>query len=73
MNNPTPIELIDKEFAEQISDVVHKKIPAIVVGTRVFENVNGYHKEIFIDSIKIGRNDLCTCGSNKKYKKCCGK
>lgn len=21
---------------------------------------------------KIGRNDLCTCGSNKKYKKCCG-
>ena len=19
----------------------------------------------------IGRNDLCTCGSNKKYKKCC--
>jgi hypothetical protein len=22
---------------------------------------------------KIGRNDLCPCGSNKKYKKCCGK
>jgi len=21
---------------------------------------------------KIGRNDLCTCGSKKKYKKCCG-
>ena len=20
-----------------------------------------------------GRNDLCTCGSGKKYKKCCGK
>ena len=20
-----------------------------------------------------GRNDLCPCGSNKKYKKCCGK
>jgi uncharacterized protein YecA (UPF0149 family) len=20
---------------------------------------------------KIGRNDLCTCGSGKKYKKCC--
>ena len=24
-------------------------------------------------SIKIGRNDLCPCGSGKKYKKCCGK
>lgn len=23
--------------------------------------------------LKIGRNDLCTCGSGKKYKKCCGK
>lgn len=22
---------------------------------------------------KIGRNDLCPCGSDKKYKKCCGK
>jgi len=21
---------------------------------------------------KIGRNDLCVCGSGKKYKKCCG-
>jgi len=20
---------------------------------------------------KIGRNDLCTCGSGRKYKKCC--
>lgn len=24
------------------------------------------------DSIKIGRNDICPCGSGKKYKKCCG-
>ena len=22
---------------------------------------------------RVGRNDLCPCGSNKKYKKCCGK
>ncbi|MBW2490541.1 MAG: SEC-C domain-containing protein [Deltaproteobacteria bacterium] len=21
---------------------------------------------------KIGRNEPCPCGSNKKYKKCCG-
>ncbi len=25
------------------------------------------------DGDKIGRNDLCPCGSGKKYKKCCGK
>ncbi len=23
--------------------------------------------------VKVGRNDLCPCGSGKKYKKCCGK
>ena len=23
-------------------------------------------------SIKIGRNELCPCGSGKKYKRCCG-
>lgn len=22
---------------------------------------------------KIGRNDPCYCGSNRKYKKCCGR
>ena len=24
-------------------------------------------------SKKIGRNELCPCGSGKKYKQCCGK
>ena len=24
-------------------------------------------------SSKVGRNELCPCGSGKKYKKCCGK
>lgn len=23
--------------------------------------------------VKVGRNDLCPCGSGKKYKRCCGK
>ncbi len=32
-------------------------------------------KNDFVDfgGSKIGRNDLCPCGSGKKYKKCCGK
>lgn len=25
------------------------------------------------DQPKIGRNDPCLCGSQKKFKKCCGK
>jgi preprotein translocase subunit SecA len=30
-------------------------------------------KTIVRDTPKVGRNDLCPCGSGKKYKKCCGK
>ena len=30
-------------------------------------------KGITIQSKKIGRNELCPCGSGKKYKQCCGK
>jgi SEC-C motif-containing protein len=50
------------------------------ISTFSFENGRWY----YIDGIqprkkmtpalieKIGRNDTCPCGSNKKYKKCCG-
>jgi uncharacterized protein len=24
------------------------------------------------DEPKVGRNDLCPCGSGRKFKKCCG-
>jgi uncharacterized protein YecA (UPF0149 family) len=30
-------------------------------------------KNAEVKKAAIGRNDLCTCGSGKKYKKCCGK
>ncbi|MGE5297476.1 MAG: preprotein translocase subunit SecA [Solirubrobacterales bacterium] len=29
-------------------------------------------KQIRLEQPKVGRNDLCPCGSGKKYKKCCG-
>ncbi|MBC2857309.1 SEC-C domain-containing protein [Cetobacterium sp. 2A] len=30
-------------------------------------------QETIVKENKVGRNDLCVCGSGKKYKKCCGK
>ena len=30
-------------------------------------------KKIQSKSTKVGRNDLCPCGSGKKYKACCGR
>ena len=29
-------------------------------------------KKPVVNKDKVGRNDLCPCGSGKKYKKCCG-
>jgi len=32
----------------------------------------GHGQTVRRDPAKVGRNDLCTCGSGKKFKKCCG-
>ena len=45
----------------------------------IHENNHWYYidgkgqKPVRRESPKVGRNDPCPCGSNKKYKKCCGK
>ncbi len=45
----------------------------------VHENDHWYYidgkgqKPVRRDTPKVGRNDPCPCGSNKKYKKCCGR
>ena len=31
------------------------------------------NSKMAVNDNKVGRNDPCTCGSGKKYKKCCGK
>ena len=36
-----------------------------------FENGKWYYVDGRQPNKKIGRNDTCPCGSNKKYKKCC--
>ncbi|MFH1291876.1 MAG: preprotein translocase subunit SecA [bacterium] len=36
------------------------------------EQVTGYNKLKKEDGSKVGRNDVCPCGSGKKYKRCCG-
>ena len=42
----------------------------LLEGGRLFgQKVETYRREI----PKLGRNDPCSCGSGRKYKKCCGK
>ena len=38
----------------------------------VFEDGKWYYRDGVIFKSKIERNELCPCGSGKKYKKCCG-
>lgn len=44
-------------------------MPGIVAGGA---EGNEHNSPVRVEQ-KIGRNDLCPCGSGKKYKKCCGK
>jgi preprotein translocase subunit SecA len=71
-------------FAEMISEIQEEIVRyvyhvAIVERLRerkgLSENRSGETngKPAPVTSVKIGRNDLCPCGSGKKYKKCCGR
>lgn len=37
------------------------------------KEIDNKKKTVVNNENKIGRNDICPCGSKKKYKKCCGK
>lgn len=58
-NGYTPNELFDNHEKKHLQPL--PKDDGIL-----FSQEGTYHKEQ-----KIGRNDLCPCGSEKKYKKCC--
>jgi len=56
----------DIETFSQLYQALHNN-------TRMWSNHGFTPKEMGdINSIKVGRNDPCPCGSGKKYKKCCG-
>jgi uncharacterized protein YecA (UPF0149 family) len=47
----------------------HEKLRKMYKNFRIKKNLN----DIVVNNTgKIGRNDPCSCGSGKKYKKCCG-
>lgn len=45
----------------------------VVKETSTNKEEEGPQKPVRRDEPKIGRNDLCSCGSGKKYKHCCGR
>ena len=44
-----------------------------LVDGNISEKEGGMNKTVVNEGPKVGRNDPCPCGSNKKYKNCCGR
>jgi len=57
-----------KEVCRVVYDGLAKDFQAYVHLEEFIEN-----KTVVKGTDKVGRNDPCPCGSNQKYKKCCGK
>lgn len=60
-------DLISTELKKGIENLEINNSFEAIAKNKVVEKVKAP------ENVKIGRNDLCICGSKKKYKKCCGK
>ena len=74
-------DAIDRRRAEELKmqkvNLQHQKVPELSEGSST-ENVQNKESDRsappFVRQVpKVGRNELCPCGSGKKYKACCGK
>ena len=52
--------------------IQNKFSPTMVLyNSKTFEKLIGIQNEAAKETKNIGRNELCPCGSGKKYKNCC--
>ncbi len=63
----------DSDFVAPLEVPLHSAVAlASMVAPRVAETRRHFGRNDPISSHRIGRNDLCPCGSGRKFKKCCG-
>jgi len=63
------------ELFENLLEKIRQDTIVLLLNLRIADNIinpEQNKKNIDTNKKKIGRNDLCFCGSNKKYKHCCG-
>lgn len=69
-------ELIESIKEDTVRYVLNARVGNVIEREQVAEPVTTNHEDTIkkpvVKEDKIGRNDLCPCGSGKKYKKCCG-
>ena len=74
-------EMIEGIKLETVKFLFHVRVERPVEREKVAEETSASHgeddkslkKEPVRNDHKFGRNDLCPCGSGKKYKNCCGR
>lgn len=74
-------EMIEGIKLETVKFLFHVRVERPVEREKVAEETSASHgeddkslkKEQVRNDHKFGRNDLCPCGSGKKYKNCCGR
>ena len=74
-------EMIEGIKVETVKFLFHVRVERPVEREKVAEETSASHgsddkslkKEPVRNDNKVGRNDLCPCGSGKKYKSCCGR
>lgn len=58
---------------EKLKEIMEKSYEDLLLQEDKSQVVYGGKGTYYRQTEKIGRNDLCPCGSGKKYKQCCGK
>jgi hypothetical protein len=60
-----------EQFNERLSELEQRSLFYVIQQEHV-EDIPKSNNRLITVGPKIGRNDPCSCGSGKKYKKCCG-
>ncbi|KGM99855.1 preprotein translocase subunit SecA [Clostridium novyi A str. 4570] len=73
MINGIKTDTVKYLFHIQVEKNIERERVARETSTNINDGEGGSHEPIKRKEEKIGRNDLCPCGSGKKYKNCCGR
>lgn len=77
-NNPLILRIADESKFEPVAEICYENGWEFILGFEPDqeEDLSDLDRKlnppIRHEVIKVGRNEPCTCGSGKKFKKCCG-
>lgn len=61
----------EREQYAKLIDFDNQEVKRVMQLDKEIHYIKSRIEQYIRDTPKIGRNELCSCGSGKKYKKCC--